>query len=184
MDLFMLEHDESAFRADVALYAVSAVALTSYLILRAQPDQVAATGTLVLLGVVGWTLVEYLMHRLVFHGVDPIRRWHAEHHRRPTALIFTPTIVSVTLIGVLVFLPALVEWNLLRASALTLGVVAGYLIYTLTHHATHNWHADNAWLRRRKRWHALHHHQIDVSTCYGVTTSFWDHVFGTTHRVQ
>jgi sterol desaturase/sphingolipid hydroxylase (fatty acid hydroxylase superfamily) len=32
-------------------------------------------------------------------------------------------------------------------------------------------------MTRRKRWHARHHH---MAACYGVSTSFWDRVFGTT----
>ncbi len=184
MRLFALEHGEKGYRADVALYGVAAVTLTSYLLLCGQPGQLSATGALVLLGLVGWTVIEYVLHRFVLHGIHPFRRWHAEHHKRPTALIFTPTVVSAALIAMLVFLPALLEWNLRLASALTLGVVVGYLAYSLTHHAIHLWPADNAWLKRRKRWHALHHHQVDGPICYGVTTSFWDQVFGTAHGAR
>jgi sterol desaturase/sphingolipid hydroxylase (fatty acid hydroxylase superfamily) len=32
-------------------------------------------------------------------------------------------------------------------------------------------------MKQRKRWHVRHHHVVG---CYGVTTSFWDKVFGTT----
>src|SRR5665811_1327174 len=60
--------------------------------------------------------------------------------------------------------------------------LTGYLAYTITHHAIHHWHLDNTWLKRRKRWHALHHHRIEQSGCYGVTSTFLDHVFGATHR--
>jgi sterol desaturase/sphingolipid hydroxylase (fatty acid hydroxylase superfamily) len=63
------------------------------------------------------------------------------------------------------------------AGAVTLGVVAGYLAYAVTHHATHHWRSGNPWLQRRKRRHALHHHDKTVPRCYGVTSAFWDHVF-------
>jgi sterol desaturase/sphingolipid hydroxylase (fatty acid hydroxylase superfamily) len=72
--------------------------------------------------------------------------------------------------------------ELWRACALTLGVVAGYLAYAVTHHATHHWRADNLWLQRRKRWHALHHHDKEAPRCYGVTSAIWDHVFGSAWR--
>ena len=39
---------------------------------------------------------------------------------------------------------------------MTLGVLIGYYGYAFTHHAAHHWRHENAWLRRRKRWHALH----------------------------
>ena len=80
--------------------------------------------------------------------------------------------------AVLVFLPALVLGNVWRASALSLGIVTGYLAYGVTHHATHHWRANNAWLKRRKRWHVLHHRQHEQPGCYGVSSGFWDHVFG------
>ena len=133
-------------------------------------------------GLASWTLVEYAMHRYVLHGMQPFRRWHAAHHERPQALICTPTLLSGTLIIVLVFIPALTLGDVWGASALTLGILAGYLAYTVTHHATHHWHADLAWLNRRKRWHALHHHHVDHPECYGVTTTLWDYVFGSDHR--
>jgi len=70
--------------------------------------------------------------------------------------------------------------DLWRASALTLGLLTGYLGYAITHHAIHHWRADNAWLKERKYWHALHHHS-EQPGCYGVTSSVWDRVFGSTY---
>ncbi|OIQ73314.1 fatty acid hydroxylase superfamily protein [mine drainage metagenome] len=134
-----------------------------------------------LVGLGGWTAIEYVLHRFVLHGLQPFRRWHLEHHRRPAALICTPTILSATLIVVLVFLPSLLLGNLWNACALTFGLLTGYLGYAITHHAVHHWHVDNAWLKKRKRWHALHHHS-EQAGCYGVTSSFWDLVFGSTYH--
>jgi hypothetical protein len=56
-------------------------------------------------------------------------------------------------------------------------VLGGYLGYAFTHHATHHWRVDNGWSIRRKRWHAQHHHAAQPG-CYGVTSAFWDPVFG------
>ena len=177
MGLFTLEHSQGAYRADFVLYGSAVLLLAAYLLLegpRAQWPQMAA---FVLAGLAGWSLIEYLLHRFVLHGVQPFQGWHAEHHQRPTALICAPTILSAALILTLVFLPTLLVSNLWRACALTLGVLAGYLAYAVVHHATHHWRADNAWLRQRKRWHALHHH-AHAPHCFGVTSGFWDRVFG------
>jgi sterol desaturase/sphingolipid hydroxylase (fatty acid hydroxylase superfamily) len=125
------------------------------------------------------------MHRYLLHRVQPFKSWHEEHHQRPDAIIFTPTILSLAWQFVLIFIPALLAGGPWRASALTFGVLAGYLSYTITHHAVHHWHTDNPWLKQRKRWHALHHHRTDQPGCYGVTTAFWDHVFGSArHAVR
>ncbi len=182
MGLFSLEHSKLAYSADFAVYGAAVVALTVFLLIFIQRNQRLETLAFVLMGLAGWTVAEYAMHRFVLHGVQPFRRWHAEHHERPTALIYTPTILSAALIVTLVFLPALVVGGLWRASAFTLGVLIGYLAYSITHHATHHWHGDNAWLRQRKFWHARHHHSVESPGCYGVTTAFWDHVFGTTRQ--
>ena len=180
MSLFTLEHSKAAYGADFALYAIAVVAMVA-LLLAGPRQHWLENAMLVLAGLASWTLIEYALHRFVLHGLPPFRHWHAEHHLRPTALICAPTILSATLIVTLVFLPALALGGPWRACALTLGMLTGYLAYAIAHHATHHWRAGNAWLARRKRWHALHHHS-EQARCFGVTTSFWDHVFGTTPR--
>jgi cyclopropane-fatty-acyl-phospholipid synthase len=184
MGLFSIEQSKAAYRADIAFYAVSVVILTAWLLLRGPPAHWLQLVGYALAGLSGWTAIEYGLHRFVLHGLKPFSRWHVLHHQRPSALMFTPTPVSASLIAALVFLPALLASELWPASALTLGVLIGYLAYTVTHHATHHWHADSAWLRRRKRWHALHHHRGAQSVCYGVSTAFWDRVFGSTSRTE
>ena len=182
MGLFRLEHSKSAYYADFALYGAAVVVLAACLWVNSPRGQWLEVSSLALLGLASWTLIEYAMHRFVLHGLPPFRRLHAQHHERPTALICTPTLLSAALIATLVFLPALALGNLLFAGAFTLGVLAGYLAYSVTHHATHHWRADSAWLKRRKRWHALHHHHVEQPSCFGVTSAFWDHVFGSTGR--
>ena len=179
MGLFTLEHSKGAYRADFALYGTAVVVLAAFLLLDGPRAQRLQIVSFALLGLASWSAIEYALHRFVLHGMQPFQGWHAEHHQRPTALICTPTILSATLIATLVFLPALALGGLWRACALTLGVVTGYLAYSITHHATHHWRADTAWLRQRKRWHALHHHAREPG-CFGVTSAFWDHVFGST----
>jgi sterol desaturase/sphingolipid hydroxylase (fatty acid hydroxylase superfamily) len=177
MNLFTLEHSKAAYGADFVLYGVAVLLLGAFLIDAVPHEQRLAVAALALAGLVSWTGIEYVLHRFVLHGLQPFRRWHAEHHDRPTALICAPTILSATLIVSLVFVPSLLVGDLWRACALTLGVLTGYLAYATTHHATHHWRAERPWLKQRKTWHALHHHTA-TPRCFGVTTSFWDHVFG------
>ena len=182
LDIFAFEHSKTAYAADFALYGAAIVGLAVFLFSKGPQEQRPEIIVYILMGLGGWTLIEYLLHRFVLHGVQPFDRWHAEHHRRPTALIYAPTILSASLNATLVFLPAFMFLGNLRyACALTLGVLTGYLAFGITHHAIHHWHLDNAWLKRRKRWHALHHHS-DQSGCYGVTSAVWDHVFGSTAK--
>jgi len=178
MGLLSLEHGKAAYRADFALYGSAVVGLAAFLVVSGPPAQRLEALAFAALGLGGWTAIEYALHRFLLHGIDPFKRWHEEHHRRPGALICIPTIFSASLIFVLAFVPAFVLVGLWNACALTLGVIAGYVLYGATHHAVHHWRARSPWLTRRKRWHALHHRGGASVGGYGVTTAFWDHVFG------
>ena len=178
MGLFAMEHSKVAYRADFALYGLAVAALATFLFVASPRSLGPESLALVVLGLGSWTVIEYLLHRFVLHGFAPFKRWHEEHHQRPTALICAPTVLSASLILVLVFLPVLALGGIWKACALTLGMVTGYLFYAVTHHAIHHWPADSAWLKRRKRWHALHHHAAGRPGRFGVTSAFWDHVFG------
>jgi sterol desaturase/sphingolipid hydroxylase (fatty acid hydroxylase superfamily) len=182
MGLLTTEHGKAGYLADFVLYTVAAGVLAVLLALVAPYEIRPQFVALALLGVVAWTLVEYLLHRFVLHGMQPFRTWHAEPHRRPRALIGTPTILSAALIALLVFLPALVLSDVWRASALTFGLLSGYLVYAIAHHAMHHWRAGNAWTRGLKRSHAMHHYQIGPPAWFDVTSPIWDIVFATGGR--
>ncbi|OHX11215.1 hypothetical protein BI347_16055 [Chromobacterium sphagni] len=182
MGIFALEHGKAAYMADHVIYGI----LLALLLLTLSTAWTHVPGlemiALPLMGLISWSLIEYLLHRFVLHGFQPFKGWHAAHHTRPQALIFTPTIISLTLIVMLIFLPAMAVAGAWRAGALTVGIMAGYLAYSITHHAIHHWHAKNNWWRRRKLWHALHHQQAEPSGYYGVTTAFWDQLFSKDRR--
>lgn len=178
MGILSIEHGKAAYRADFALYGAAVAVMTGVLLAGAPREHGIVIAACVLLGAWGWSGFEYLLHRFLLHGVAPFNRWHGAHHDRPMAMICAPTILSASLIVVFVFLPAWLLADLWIACALTLGLLAGYFAYGVAHHATHHWRGRSAWLRERKRWHALHHHAA-TPCCYGVTTSFWDRVFGT-----
>lgn len=87
MSLFNLEHSHTAYRVDFALYGTSIIALAPYLVWSNPSGDRLALLAWGLIGVVSWTLIEYVLHRFVLHGLQPSMRWHAAHHERPTALI-------------------------------------------------------------------------------------------------
>lgn len=177
MNFFTIEQTKAAYWADFAFYGAVIVGLAATLVIgtpRAQwPEITCFAG----MGLAGWSALEYLIHRFVFHGLQPFRRWHAEHHARPTAFICAPTILTASLIGLLLFLPAWWLGDTWRACALTLGVLAGYVAYAATHHAIHHWRAEGAWLRQRQRSHFIHH-RAQVPCCFGVTSGLWDRACG------
>ena len=178
MPIFTLEHSRFAYRADFAVYGGGVIALASIVAAGAPRHQLVSIAAVTLTGLVSWSLIEYLVHRFVLHGIKPFSAWHTLHHDRPAALICAPTAFTAGLFVFLVFLPSLALGSGWRAAALTLGVLAGYLAYAITHHATHHWHGKSRWLKRRKRWHAAHHH-VETNACFGVTSVTWDRLFGT-----
>jgi sterol desaturase/sphingolipid hydroxylase (fatty acid hydroxylase superfamily) len=178
MKIFIPEHSKATYLADFVLYGSAILALAVFLLIAGPRSQAFALCVLVFFGASLWTVIEYFLHRIILHGLPPFRQWHEEHHRRPAALIRTPTILSASLILTLIFLPMLLfSNNLWRACALTLGLLLGYFVYTITHHAIHHWKTNNAWLKHRQHWHGLHH-DFDKPGRYGVTSKFWDQVFG------
>jgi sterol desaturase/sphingolipid hydroxylase (fatty acid hydroxylase superfamily) len=130
-------------------------------------------------GLLGWTLIEYLLHRALFHHAPILSKIHQSHHHSPQELIGTPAWASL-LVGLIAV--ASPSWEFLGfrlATAATAGLVAGYLWYVFVHYASHHLRPRRGsylyWARMR---HARHHHLSDSGN-FGVTTAIWDHVFGT-----
>src|SRR6266481_8660213 len=90
---------------------------------------------LVLVGVAAWTLLEYLVHRIVFHRYSVGRRLHQLHHDHPNdpdaerSSLSTPLIASPT--GFLLIVTAGVE----DGSAIFAGLLLGYLAFIVVHYA-------------------------------------------------
>ncbi len=181
--LFTLEHSKTAHRLDFAFLAGTAAGLGALLLFAGPRTGSIESALWMASGLAGWTCLEYGLHRFVLHGLRPFSTWHEEHHRRPAASIYSPAFVSIIAIAAFVYWPAWLIVGPWPACALTFGVVAGDLAYSVTHHAVHHWSARDGWLGRRKRWHGLHHAWVpDFAGApgnYGVTSPFWDYVFRT-----
>jgi sterol desaturase/sphingolipid hydroxylase (fatty acid hydroxylase superfamily) len=136
-------------------------------------------GSAIVVGVASWTLVEYVLHRYVLHHVPWIKEQHDAHHREQRALIGTPTYITLAAMLAMVALPAILLTNPAIGCGFTAGMMFGYLWYVVAHYGIHNWSSrQRRYFSRLKRRHALHHHYDDLGN-FGVTTGFWDHVFGT-----
>lgn len=126
-----------------------------------------------------WTLIEYLMHRFVLHHIPYIKQMHDRHHVEEHAAVGTPTWLSLGAHALIAFFPLMLVTDFTTASAVTCGLLLGYLWYICIHHILHHWHPVHpGYVYTLKRRHALHHH-IDETINFGVTSGFWDRVFGT-----
>lgn len=132
-----------------------------------------------LTGLAVWTLVEYVTHRFILHEVRYVAEMHEMHHEDPTGFVGTPTWLSLGMICCGALLPLWWETGLGLASGVTAGMMVGYVWYVGVHHVVHHWRiGPDGYLYRLKRRHALHHHARQPCN-FGVSTGFWDRVFGT-----
>lgn len=167
------------YYADFVIYPV-AVVLLVFLALRVTPDaEWWRCGLLVFAGLVAWTFAEYSLHRFVLHCIPRIRDMHEAHHRDPHALTGTPAFVSASAYLFLLLPPLWWGGGLAFACSLTAGILFGHLWYVTVHHLVHHRGARRgSLLSTLKRRHALHHH-VTSDGNFGVTSGFWDRVFGT-----
>ncbi len=138
-----------------------------------------------LFAILFWTFFEYLMHRFVFHFVSENPRiqrityvMHGNHHEYPRdkERLFMPPVPSLILAAAIFGLLYL----FLRENTFPFypGFLLGYLIYGSMHYAIHAWHPPFKWMKPVWRNHHLHHYKDDHKG-FGVSSSFWDRVFGT-----
>ncbi|MCA9629075.1 MAG: sterol desaturase family protein [Myxococcales bacterium] len=139
-------------------------------------------------GVLGFTLLEYLLHRFAFHwdpGTDrqaKIRLFlmHGLHHEFPNdkRRLVAPPLMSWPIALVLFT----TYWLLLdRNSAFVLfgGTCCGYLLYDWTHYYTHHFRSPKTRLGKLlRRAHAVHHFKLPQLNM-GISSPLWDWVFGT-----
>ena len=149
------------------------------------PGKVAAT---VALGVLAWTLLEYLLHRFLFHfEPDPKKEWqvdlswliHGIHHDYPwdgDRLVMPP--FATLVISALLWIPITLVAGPVFNAALYAGMVFGYMAYDLTHYYLHHGVPTTALGKWLRRYHLVHHFSTP-EVRYGITTPLWDHVFRT-----
>lgn len=169
------------FYADFVLCPVGLVALMIYVWRLGPAAEWHEFGVAFIVGSASWTLAEYLLHRFFLHGVPPLRRSHLRHHAAPRALIGAPAWLS-PLLAITLFVTTELLADATLAAGVTAGVILGYLTYVCVHYATH--HLPNvrwAWMRKLRRSHAVHH-RSETPCNFGVSTGFWDVVFGTAAR--
>ncbi|MDB5650401.1 MAG: sterol desaturase family protein [Hyphomicrobiales bacterium] len=132
-----------------------------------------------LAGLIAWTLVEYLMHRFVYHRAPIIRDMHEVHHHQPLSYEGTPPLLSAILIGLFIYAP-LLPFGSNVAGGAAVGMLIGYVTYMGVHHALHHLSPlPGSFLYALWKGHARHHYARKEGN-YGVTSDIWDRVFRTT----
>ncbi len=144
-----------------------------------------------LVGLFLWTLAEYVLHRFLFHM--PVKGEKAEriiflfqgvHHAQPqlkTRLVMPP-VISIPLAAIFYALFYLFFAVILKAAQWVAPVfsafIFGYLLYDLTHYATHHFPMRGGYAKYIKRYHMQHHYKTPNAR-FGVSSPLWDKVFKT-----
>lgn len=158
---------------------------------RLEPERRISEWTwLTPLGVLLWTLLEYGLHRFVFHIQTPLRNprmrelvnaSHLGHHASPrdrTRVLVHPwygLLISAVLYG-LVWLACRSQFS---TAGIMAGIWAGFLYYEAVHYRVHFSLSASGLIGKQRRAH-FYHHFTNNKRCFGVTSPLWDYVFRTT----
>lgn len=138
-----------------------------------------------LVGFVSWTIVEYVMHRFVFHyqpNSKVGRRlhfiFHGVHHDYPNdslRLVLPPSAsIPLALMFYFLFQSFIPETYLYPFFA---AFILGYLIYDMLHYAIHHVNFKGR-LWNVLKTHHLKHHYVDPDKGFGVSSPIWDVIVG------
>jgi 4-hydroxysphinganine ceramide fatty acyl 2-hydroxylase len=139
-----------------------------------------------IIGILLWTLMEYVLHRFLGHehkGKNLFKDEHLAHHSQ--VHYFAPAykkFLSAIIVSVLLFGFMILFFHWQNAISFILGLMGMYGMYELCHSRFHK--KDPLFQRfvvLRK--HHFYHHFHNPKLNHGVTTRFWDKVFGTFHPV-
>lgn len=139
-------------------------------------------------GMFVWTFIEYGLHRFLFHLDDWLPEHnifftlhfllHGVHHYLPMdryRLVMPPTLFVILCAPFYKLFFSILP--LYVAYAGFAGGMFGYVCYDLTHYFLHHSKLP-PYMRKLKKYH-LEHHYKNYQLGFGVTSWFWDKVFGT-----
>lgn len=134
-----------------------------------------------------WTLFEYLFHRYINHIDEyfPSSKWahklaytiHGIHHEYPRdkERLIMPPVPGLLIVAILY-----INYRLILGQFVFMfmpGFIMGYLLYTYVHFSVHKRHVPS-YFKTQYRHHAIHHYKYPEKA-FGVSSTFWDRVFGT-----
>jgi len=140
-----------------------------------------------------WTLMEYVLHRFLFHSEDkPYFIHHPKfyvihflvhgiHHAFPNdhyRIVFPPILGLMVYFSIVIgVLQPLLTPDI--HNPLAGGIICGYVLYDSIHYQLHKANPEEGTLVRKMKKEHMQHHYKNGSVGFGVTNKFWDTVFDT-----
>ncbi len=146
---------------------------------------ISTTVLMFFIGMVAWTLMEYIIHRYVFHMTAESEKraklqytLHGVHHEFPKdkERLAMPPVVSITIATVLLFIFRLFLKDLVFS--FLPGFLVGYASYLSVHYMIHSFQPPKNFLKVLWVNHSIHHYK-NGEHVFGVSSPLWDYVFGT-----
>ncbi len=143
---------------------------------------------LFLLGWLVFSWVEYQIHRHIFHiPATSLKRQkfqytaHGIHHHYPKDKdrLAMPPVLSITITTLLLLMLRFVMGDLVFA--FLPGFLVGYAFYLLIHYVVHIYKTPKNIFRYLWINHSIHHYK-DGEIVFGVSSPFWDYIYGTLRR--
>jgi len=141
--------------------------------------------TVFILGVFGFTLLEYVMHRYFFHMEPdtPVKdkiqySVHGVHHDYPKDKdrLTKPPFISLAYAAIFYGVFTLIMGD--YALYFLPGFMVGYAAYLGVHYIVHAYQPPKNFLKVLWVNHAIHHYK-DPDVAFGVSSPLWDYILGT-----
>lgn len=141
-----------------------------------------------LVGVFTWTFLEYVIHRFLGHQskkTNIVKKEHGRHHAELhyfaplTKKIFLAFIV----LSFLTLTIGLISKSWHYGFVYSIGLVCMYMLYEIAHR---RFHVAEPIIRHGLKMRKTHfyHHFMNPNKNHGVTSLFWDRIFGTFEKVE
>ena len=173
------------------VYFYTAVVVGLFIVSGGQPVSWTQSILLVGFGLLSWMLIEYGLHRFIFHYSAHsaltrklIYAAHMSHHENPRggSHFLSSLVLSLPFATAYV----LAAWALIGlhvACYIFIGLAAGYSSYKWLHYQAHHRRPKLRLFRFLRKYHLSHHHQTP-ELHFGVTSPLLDMVFGTFRPVS
>lgn len=162
--------------------------VTYYFVKSLQNMNTLGSVSLFGIGLFVWTIIEYALHRFLFHFDNNIPDYpifytlhfllHGCHHYLPMdkyRLVMPPTLFVLLCYPFYKAVFAIFPYN--WGCAGFAGGLFGYSVYDMCHYFLHHKQLP-PFMQKLKKYH-LEHHYKNYELGFGVTSWFWDKVFGT-----